>query len=110
MSMLAGAFAHIFAILLAVPVAIVVTVILMWCFRLSPIQRIVFPGADECRDLEVLTQELTHLKGREHKPYEMQALAQLGHGLLIRNGLLAIAVAVIFWVVLVSAHALLMAA
>ena len=105
MSMLAGAFAHILAIFLAVPVAIVVTVVLMWCFRFSPIQRIVFPGADECRILE---RSLT--KALEGDKPLTPGWAAVGAAMLHRNGLLAIAVAIIFWVVLVSAHSLLMAA
>lgn len=110
MSLIFGSFAHVYAAALAVPIAIAVTVLLMWVYRFSGVQRIVFPGADECRTLENVTAAWF---GHEHSvgnltDAQWQALSRLGHGILIRNGLNAVAVAIIFMSVFAGAHALLM--
>ena len=108
MTLIAGELAFLWASIISLPIALAITVVLAWAWRVSPIQRIVMPGADECRRLEShLGWRLDH--GEDLKPAEMAQVAQLGQGILIRNGLNALANALIFAVVFTGSHALLMA-
>ena len=113
MHQLFGHMSHIFAVLISVPVALVVTALLFACWRWSPIQRVCMPGADECRRCEHLlnaVMEVLQKNGDDHlKPHEYALMAQLSHGILIRNGLNAIALALVFFVVATGSHALLLA-
>ena len=109
MSLIFGSLAHIWASILAVPVAIVVTTIIFWCYRFSGIQRIVMPGADECRMLEAFVHARAHRTSDELGPENVATLARLGHGILLRNGMNAIAVAIVFLAVFTGSHALLAA-
>ena len=104
MSLLFGAFAHVWASIVAVPVAVAVTAVIFWFYRWSIVQRVVMPGADECRILEhSLTAAL-----QQDKPLT-PGWAQVGAAMLLRNGMNAIAVAVVFLAVFTGAHALLAA-
>ena len=108
MSILFGTFAHVWASIIAVPVAVIVTAVIFWCYRWSIVQKVVMPGADECRLIErYLAQGLSG--DAELTPDERAALAQLSHGVLLRNGMNAIAVAIVFLAVFTGAHALLAA-
>ena len=107
MSLLAGELAFLWASIISLPVALAITVVLGWCWRVSPIQRIVMPGADECREAEALVTRLRETY--DLKPYQWAVLGQLLYGILIRNGLNALANALIFGVVFTGSHALLMA-
>ena len=108
MSLLTGELAFLWASIISVPVALAIQVALNWFWRWSPIQRIVMPGADECRGAENLLHVL--MDGtRDLKPFELAAMGQMLHGLLLRNGMNAIANALIFAVVFTGSHALLMA-
>ena len=111
MSMLLGTFAHVWASIVAVPVAIAVTAIIFWFYRWSIVQRVVMPGADECRRIEEWHGWRKMHGTGEHKPNpaELQAYAQVSHGLLLRNGMNAIAVAIVFLAVFTGSHALLLA-
>lgn len=111
MSLLTGELAFLWASIIALPIAIGITAALMWVYRWSPVQAIVFPGADECRLMEHLVRahDMMLRKNETLKPPEYQMLAQLGHGLLIRNGLMAVAVSIIFFATFTGAHALLLA-
>ena len=111
MSLIFGTFAHVWASILALPVAIVVTTIIFWCYRFSGIQRIVMPGADECRLLErwVAVHSVRGKGEQDISDAALAAIARLGHGLLIRNGMNAIAVAIVFLAVFTGSHALLAA-
>ena len=104
MSLLTGELAFLWASIIATPIAIAVTAVLMWVYRWSPVQRIVFPGADECRILE---RSLTAALDGD-KPLT-PGWAAVGAAMLHRNGLIAIAVALIFFAVFTGAHALLLA-
>ena len=104
MSLIFGTFAHVWASILALPIAIAVTTIIFWCYRFSGIQRIVMPGADECRLIEGYFKHAIEEGGSE-----ADALARLGHGILLRNGMNAIAVAIVFLAVFTGSHALLAA-
>ena len=110
MSLLAGELSFVWASILSLPIALAITVILGWCWRASPIQRIVMPGADECRLAErFFTTMLEQTTEKPMRPCDYDALSRLGHGLLVRNGLNALANALIFGVVFTGSHALLMA-
>ena len=110
MSLLAGEHAFLLASAISVPVALIITVVLCWCWRVSPIQRIVMPGADECRHAErFFTTMLEQTKEKPMRPCDYDALSRLGHGLLVRNGINALANALIFAVTFTGSHALLMA-
>ena len=109
MHQLFGHLAFLWATLLAVPLSLVVTAVLFAVWRWSPIQRVCMPGADECRMLEAFVHARCHRTADELGHESMAALAQLGHGILIRNGLNAIALALVFFVVMTASHALLMA-
>ena len=104
MSLLFGTFAHVWASIVAVPVAIAVTAIIFWFYRWSIVQRVVMPGADECRLLErALVAALD-----EGKPLT-PGWAAVGAAMLHRNGLNAVAVAIVFLSVFTGAHSLLLA-
>lgn len=104
MSLIAGELSFLWASIISLPIALAITVVLAWAWRVSPIQRIVMPGADECRVLEAsLTAAL-----QDSKPLS-PGWAQVGAAMLIRNGLNALANALIFAVVFTGSHALLMA-
>ena len=105
MSLLLGEWFLVGASVVALPVAVFVTVALMYIYRFSAVQRIVFPGADECRKSEAFLNVM--LDKSDLKPAELATLSQISHGILIRNGLNAIAVAIIFAVVFTGTHALL---
>ena len=107
MSLLTGELAFLWASIIALPMAIGITAAIFWFYRWSVVQKVVMPGADECRDAEVLAIAL--MNDPERKPAETAALAQVFHGILVRNGLNAIAVAIIFFCVFTGAHALLLA-
>ena len=110
MSLLTGELAFLWASIIALPVSIGITAVLMWVYRWSPIQRIVFPGADECRLAErFFTTMLAQTTEKPMRPCDYEAISRLGHGILLRNGMNAIAVAVIFFSVFTGSHALLLA-
>ena len=104
MSLLFGAWAHVWASIVAVPLAIVITAVIFWFYRWSIVQRVVMPGADECRILErSLVAALD-----EGKPLT-PGWAAVASAMLHRNGLNAVAVAIVFLAVFTGAHALLAA-
>ena len=104
MSLLTGELAFLWASIVSVPVALAIQTCLNWFWRWGPIQRIVMPGADECR---VLEHSLAAALAQD-KPLT-PGWAQVGAALLQRNGMNAIANALIFAVVFTGSHALLMA-
>ena len=107
MTLLTGELAFLWASIISLPVALAITVVLGWCWRVSPIQRIVMPGADECSDIETWLK--VQLAKPDLKPLDIQAFGWVSIGILIRNGLNALANALIFAVVFTGSHALLMA-
>lgn len=108
MSLLFGSLAHVWASILAVPLAIVVTWVILYCFRRIPqVQRIVMPGADECRRIERWADR--QLDEDKPTPAHMQMMGAVMAALLIRNGITTIAVAIIFLAIFTGAHALLSA-
>ena len=107
MSLLTGPLALVWATIIAVPVALVVTGVVFWAWRVyRPLQQIVMPGADESRMLERYLYTL--LAKDTPSPAEMQTIGQVGKGVLVRNGLNALALVLCFAVVFTGAHALLM--
>ena len=106
-----GHLAFLWATILAVPISLVVTAVLFAVWRWSPIQRVCMPGADESRDAEHLFRALKLMFDQDGQlqPHHFDLAGRIGHGILIRNGLNAIALALVFFVVMTGAHSLLMA-
>ena len=104
MSLLTGELAFLWASIIALPMAIGITAAIFWFYRWSVVQKVVMPGADECRILEKSLAAALE----EDKPLTT-GWAQVGAAMLHRNGLNAIAVAIIFFCVFTGAHALLLA-
>ena len=109
MSLLFGTFAHVWASIIAVPVAIVITALIFWVYRWSFIQRVVMPGANECRQLEGWLNDVMSGDSRELTDQQVAMISTLGQGMLHRNGLNAVAVAIVFLAVFTGSHALLAA-
>ena len=107
MTLIAGELAFLWASIISLPITIAIQLVLNWVWRFSVLQKVLLPGADECRGAENIPSML--MNGKELSPHETELLGRVMHGLLIRNGLNALANALIFAVVFTGSHALLMA-
>ena len=90
---------------LAVLLSVCVTVAIFALYRLTRLQKLITPGNDECQQSEIEHFALTNArKTRQFTPVESQLFGMLSLGLLLRNGLTWLAIAIIFLAVLAAAH------
>ena len=112
MSLIAGPLAHVYATIIGVVVAVVVTGILFYVWRRTFFQRDAMPGADETARGDRLINDLIDDLRQNMASWEWfkwLTLAILLLGSYVRNGLTVIGLAVVFFVVLTGSHSLLMA-